>query len=69
MRFMLQYPDTNGIATDMLDCGSVAEIAVAAERAGFDGLAFTEHPAPGARWLAAGGNRSIRSSRSAALPR
>jgi alkanesulfonate monooxygenase SsuD/methylene tetrahydromethanopterin reductase-like flavin-dependent oxidoreductase (luciferase family) len=49
MRFMLQYPDTHGTETDMLDCGSVPEIAVAAERAGFDGLAFTEHPAPGAR--------------------
>jgi probable F420-dependent oxidoreductase len=59
MRFMLQYPDTHGTETDMLDCGSVAEIAVAAERAGFAGLAFTEHPAPGARWLAAGGHQSL----------
>ncbi|HEU4428967.1 MAG TPA: LLM class F420-dependent oxidoreductase [Myxococcota bacterium] len=59
MRFMLQYPDTHGTDSDMLDCGSVAEIAVAAERAGFDGLAFTEHPAPGARWLAAGGHQSL----------
>jgi probable F420-dependent oxidoreductase len=59
MRFMLQYPDTHGTDTDMLDCGSVAEIAIAAERAGFDGLAFTEHPAPGARWLAAGGHQSL----------
>jgi probable F420-dependent oxidoreductase len=56
---MLQYPDTHGSASDMLDSGSVAEIAVAAERAGFDGLAFTEHPAPGARWLNAGGHQSL----------
>ena len=59
MRFMLQFPDTHGAAPDMLDSGSVAEIAVAAERAGFDGLAFTEHPAPGARWLSAGGHQAL----------
>ena len=59
MRFMLQYPDLHGAAGDMLDAGGVAEVAVAAERAGFDGLAFTEHPAPGARWLAAGGHQAL----------
>jgi len=38
---------------------------VAAERAGFDGFAFTEHPAPSTSWLAAGVIRlSIRSWRS-----
>ncbi|MBM4383582.1 MAG: LLM class F420-dependent oxidoreductase [Deltaproteobacteria bacterium] len=59
MQFMLQYPDFHGAGGDMLDAGSVAEIAVAAERAGFGGLAFTEHPAPGARWLAAGGHQAL----------
>jgi probable F420-dependent oxidoreductase len=59
MQFMLQYPDFHGAGGDMLEAGSVAEIAVAAERAGFGGLAFTEHPAPGARWLSAGGHQAL----------
>jgi hypothetical protein len=33
----------------------VTELARAAEDAGWDGFAFTEHPAPGLRWLEAGG--------------
>src|SRR6195952_5520352 len=30
-------------------------VAKALEAAGWDGIAFTEHPAPGYRWLAEGG--------------
>lgn len=43
----------------MLDVGSVAEIARAVEAAGWHGLSFTEHPAPSARWLAAGGHQTL----------
>ena len=50
MRFMYQYPDLTGLEGDMLDSGPVAELARAAEDAGWDGFAFTEHPAPGLRW-------------------
>jgi len=59
MRFMLQYPDSHGSERDMLESGSVAGIAVALEKAGWHGLAFTEHPAPGSRWLHAGGHQSL----------
>ena len=45
--------------SDMLDTGDVAELAAAVEAAGWDGFAFTEHPAPSARWLASGGHQSI----------
>jgi probable F420-dependent oxidoreductase len=33
--------------------------AVAAERAGFDGIGFTDHPAPTRRWLEAGGHDAL----------
>src|SRR3954452_11908243 len=59
MQFMFQYPETTGTEQDMLDPGPVDEVARAAERAGFDGLSFTEHPIPGARWLQAGGHQSL----------
>ena len=51
MRFIFQYPDRHGAEGDLLDAGPVTELAQAAERSGWDGFAFTEHPAPTARWL------------------
>jgi probable F420-dependent oxidoreductase len=59
MRFIYQYPETNGTEADMLDAGPLGEVAAAAERAGFDGFSLTEHPIPGARWLARGGHQSL----------
>lgn len=59
MRFIFQYPETGGFDGDMLDAGPLADVAVAAERAGFDGFSLTEHPIPGARWLASGGHQSL----------
>jgi probable F420-dependent oxidoreductase len=59
MRYIYQYPEVHGAETEMLDAGDVAELAIAVEAAGWDGFAFTEHPAPSARWLAAGGHQSI----------
>ena len=35
------------------------EFARAAEEAGFDGIGFTDHPAPTHRWLAAGGHDAL----------
>ena len=57
--FIFQFPETTGTGSDMLDVGPLGEVAAAAERAGFDALALTEHPIPGARWLAAGGHQSL----------
>lgn len=59
MDFIFQYPDYHGADGDMLDAGSISEIAVALEESGWGGLALTEHPAPGARWLATGGHQSL----------
>lgn len=59
MRFLFQYPDFHGVEGDMLDAGPVTELAVAAEQAGWKGFAFTEHPAPTAKWLETGGHQSL----------
>jgi probable F420-dependent oxidoreductase len=59
MQFLYAYPERNGVAGDLLDAGPITEVAAAAEAAGWGGLAFTEHPAPGARWLASGGHQTL----------
>ena len=59
MQFLYLYPETVGVDRDMLDAGPVDEVARATEDAGWMGLAFTEHPAPGARWLASGGHQTL----------
>lgn len=59
MRFFYHYPETSGTDADMLDPGPLHEVAAAAERSGFDGFSLTEHPVPGARWLAGGGHQSL----------
>ena len=38
---------------------AVAEVATAAERAGFDAAFVTEHPVPEERWLAGGGHQAL----------
>ena len=59
MRFLYHYPVVNGREGDMLDAGPIDEVAARAEAAGFDAIALTEHPVPGARWLEAGGHQSL----------
>jgi probable F420-dependent oxidoreductase len=59
LRFIFQFPETTGSETDMLDVGPLRDVAIAAERAGFYGIALTEHPVPGARWLENGGHQSL----------
>jgi probable F420-dependent oxidoreductase len=56
---MYQYPETHGSRGDMLDAGPVAELAARAESCGWSGFAFTEHPAPGSKWLESGGHQSL----------
>ncbi|HEX3964431.1 MAG TPA: hypothetical protein VHZ03_48580 [Trebonia sp.] len=55
MRFIFQFPETTGTETDMLDVGPLREVAIAAEQAGFYGIALTGHPVPGTRCRARGG--------------
>lgn len=59
VRILYQYPDAIGPESDMLAAGSIADVAREVERAGLDGLAFTEHPAPSAKWLSAGGHQTL----------
>jgi probable F420-dependent oxidoreductase len=55
MKYLIQHPEPIGIERDLFDAGNVVTVAKAVEAAGWDGVAFTEHPAPGYRWLAEGG--------------
>src|SRR5690348_5050416 len=56
---MYQYPETLGPDAEMMADGPITELAAAAEAAGWTGFAFTEHPAPGANWLSAGGHQTL----------
>ena len=46
-------------ATEFVTGDAVAEIARAAEAAGFDAVFVTDHPAPPADWIAGGGHHTI----------
>jgi probable F420-dependent oxidoreductase len=54
LRYLLQHPEPVGTGSDLLRSEDVTVVARALEAAGWDGLAFTEHPAPSYRWLAEG---------------
>jgi probable F420-dependent oxidoreductase len=57
---ILQLPtDAVEAGAELISAAAVAEMARAAERAGFDALSVTDHPAPPARWVAAGGHHSL----------
>jgi probable F420-dependent oxidoreductase len=60
VKFMVEYPiqsEADGGA--WLYPGNIAEFARVADEAGFDGLALTDHPAPGKRWLTQGGHETF----------
>jgi probable F420-dependent oxidoreductase len=60
VRFMLEYPlhsDLDGGA--WLDPANIGAFARAAEDAGVDGIALTDHPAPSRKWLEHGGHETI----------
>ena len=59
MKFVFNYPETSGLESDLLDSGEISDVAVAVEAAGFDAFALTEHPIPGANWLAHGGHQTL----------
>lgn len=57
MKFWMTYPITHsGYHPDLLAGGTIARIAQAAEAAGFDGIGFSDHPAPSGQWLRTGGH-------------
>lgn len=60
MHFTLEHPvGQHGCVPELYDAAGVASVASAAERCGFDAIAFTEHPAPPRAWVAKGGHPSL----------
>lgn len=60
VRFSIQLPTDRVDAGDEFASGpAVAEMARAAEAAGFDACFVTDHPAPSDRWLATGGHHAL----------
>ena len=60
MRFIAHYPmPASGLPPSPELGPSIASFAQAAEKAGFDGMALTEHPAPSGKWLTHGGHSSF----------
>lgn len=60
MKFSVTYPLlTHPYNPELLTKDGVIRFAEAAEAAGFDGMGFTDHPAPTQRWLEAGGHDAL----------
>ena len=60
MRFSVTYPlITHPASPEFMTRRAVTEFAKSAEAAGFDGIGFTDHPAPTDRWLKAGGHDAL----------
>ena len=60
MRFSVTCPLAAGrCSAEFATRRGVAEFARAAEAAGFDGIGFTDHPAPTHRWMVAGGHDAL----------
>ena len=60
MRFAITHPlVTHPYHPDLVTGAGVAAVARAAEAAGFDGIGFTDHPAPSQRWLDGGGHDAL----------
>jgi probable F420-dependent oxidoreductase len=60
MRFAVTHPlITHPYHPDLVTGAGVAAVAMAAESAGFDGVGFTDHPAPSQRWLDGGGHDAL----------
>ena len=60
MRFSVTYPMASGRdSAAFATRRGVLEFARAAEQAGFDGIGFTDHPAPTHRWMSAGGHDAL----------
>jgi probable F420-dependent oxidoreductase len=60
MKFWVTYPlVAHPYNPEFLTKSSLTRFSIAAEEAGFSGIGFTDHPAPSARWLAAGGHDAL----------
>ena len=60
MKYWVTYPlVTHPYNPELLTKDAVVAFARTAEAAGFDGIGFTDHPAPTHRWLQAGGHDAL----------
>src|SRR5215203_5822740 len=60
LRFTVEHPvGQHGCAPELYQQDGLAAFVRAVEEAGFDAVAFTEHPAPSLKWLRAGGHESL----------
>ncbi|OBJ47820.1 LLM class F420-dependent oxidoreductase [Mycobacterium sp. 1423905.2] len=60
MRFTITHPmHSHPYNPELVSGAGIAAVAVAAEKAGFHGFGFTDHPAPSQRWLDAGGHDAL----------
>jgi probable F420-dependent oxidoreductase len=60
MRFTFTHPmHSHPYNPELVTGAGIAEVAAAAEEAGFDGFGFTDHPAPTQRWLESGGHDAV----------
>jgi probable F420-dependent oxidoreductase len=60
VQFTLQLPtDRVAQGVEFLSAEAIAEMARAAEAAGFDAAFVTDHPAPEDRWLRSGGHQAL----------
>jgi probable F420-dependent oxidoreductase len=50
---------THQVGGELATADGIAEVAVAAETAGFDAVFVTDHPFPSDRWLATGGHHAL----------
>jgi probable F420-dependent oxidoreductase len=60
MLFSVTYPLVSHPASpELMSREGIMKFAQTAERVGFDGMGFTDHPAPTHRWLEAGGHDAL----------
>lgn len=60
MRFTITHPmHSHPYNPELVSGAGIATVAAAAEKAGFHGFGFTDHPAPSQRWLEAGGHDAL----------
>lgn len=60
MRFSITHPmHSHPYNPELVSGVGIATVASAAEKAGFGGFGFTDHPAPSQRWLEAGGHDAL----------
>lgn len=60
MKHWITYPlVTHPFTPEFVTRDGIVRFARAAEAAGFDGIGFTDHPAPSHKWLTAGGHDAL----------